>query len=207
MGLVETVVRLCCPCCSDSTVTATLRAAFLVSAVWVLVDWITDLQTLVATYRPKCFPDPPIPGEDDESQCGYLYGSIVSLLTPSLLYTVYMLVAWCQGQDLSCRTFLLFGPLYFISAPVTVLSLAVKAVCCYGGDQQREQDQDRARALKIFEHLGEALPQLTISLVFLYSEGVSLHPLTVLSAVVSAISLMIGIVTGAVALYKRGLTV
>lgn len=115
--------------------------------------------------------------------------------------------AWCQGQDLSCRKFLLFGPLYSISAPITVLSLAVKAVCCYGGDQQREQDQDRARALKIFEHLGEALPQLTISLVFLSSEGVFLHPLTVLSAVVSAISLMIGLVTGAVALYRRGLTV
>jgi len=207
MGLVETVVRLCCPCCSDTTVTATLRAAFLVSAVWVLVDWITDLQTLVATYTPKCFPEPPSPGEDDTSECGYLYGSVVSLLTPSLLYTVYMLVAQCRGQDLSCLTFLLYGPLYSVSAPVTVLSLAVRAVCCYGGDQQREEDQDRARALKIFEHLGEALPQLTISLVFLYREGLSLHPLTVTSAVVSFISLMIGMVTGAVALHKRGLTV
>merc|ERR550517_1485392 len=73
------------------------------------------------------------------------------------------------------------------------------------GDEQREVDQNKARVLKIFEHIGEALPQLAISLTFLFNEGTYHHPLTVLSAIVSLISLMMGLVTGTLALKKRGL--
>jgi len=203
MGLTETVLRRCCPCCSERLIILALRMAFFVSALWMLVDWATDLQTLVVTYYPKCA-DPQEAGRPNE--CGYLYSSLASLASPSILHTLYLLMMRCRGAELSWRHLLMYGPLYFLSAPATVLGLALRAVCWYGGDERREIDQEKARVLKVFEHIGEALPQLCISLVFLHHEGTSRHPLTLLSSVVSLISLLIGLTTGTLALRRRGLT-
>jgi len=200
MGLTERVVRTFCPCCSDGGVEIVIRTTFFVSALWMVIDWGTDLQTLVATYYPKCANEMEL-----EPKCGYFYGSLVSLFSPSILYSLYMLMARCRGEELSLVQFLCYGLFYWVSAPITVLGLASKAVCCYQGDEQREVDQNKARVLKIFEHIGEALPQLAISLTFLFNEGTYHHPLTVLSAIVSLISLMMGLVTGTLALKKRGL--
>jgi len=205
MGLTERIVRTCCPCCSDRGVELVIRITFFVSALWTLIDWGTDVQTLVATYYPKCAHKMEGETGDLKAECGYFYGSLASLFSPSLLYSIYLAMARCRGEELSVVQFLFSGLFYWVTAPITVLALATKTVCCYQGDQQRDLDQNKAHVLKMFEHIGEALPQLAISLTFLYNEGTYHHPLTVLSASVSLISLLMGILTGTLALKKRGL--
>merc|ERR1719278_2566849 len=110
-----------------------------------MIDWGTDLQTLIATYYPKCASKMENEGEDSKTECGYFYGSLVSLFSPSILYSIYMLLARCRGGNLSLVQFLCTGLFYWVSAPVTVLALASRTVCCYQGDQQREEDQNKAR--------------------------------------------------------------
>jgi len=205
MGLTERIVRTCCPCCSDKGVELVIRITFFVSALWTMIDWGTDVQTLVATYYPKCAYKMEEETGDLKAKCGYFYGSLASLFSPSLLYSIYLVMARCRGEELSVIQFLFCGLFYWVTAPITVLGLATKTVCCYQGDQQRDLDQNKAHVLKMFEHIGEALPQLAISLTFLYNEGTYHHPLIVLSASVSLISLLMGILTGTLALKKRGL--
>jgi len=89
---------------------------------------------------------------------------------------------------------LLGGLLYPLFTPVAIIIIAIGEMVT---GENNEADLTFWKGLKMFEHLGEAGPQLILMSFYIYNNGGHHeHPLSVTSAVFSAGSLLIGLVTG-----------
>ena len=90
---------------------------------------------------------------------------------------------------------LIFGVFYLLVVPIVSLWFTGKDLFSVGDSGDRDKDMDMVKVLKLFEHIGEALPQLVLSCVFIgYNGGPLQHPLNTTSAFFSAVSLLYGLI-------------
>ena len=111
-----------------------------------------------------------------------------------------MSVIWVRGRDWLrdwCQDFVVYscrGVLSLMYLPCEAIRYTGKKLftdCPYA-----EENVGLVNVVKLFEHFGEALPQLILSCVYIHNNGGPLtHPINTTSAVFSAGSLAIGIFT------------
>lgn len=90
---------------------------------------------------------------------------------------------------------LIFGVFYLLVVPIVSLWFTGKDLFSVGNSGDRDKDMDMVKVLRLFEHIGEALPQLVLSCVFIAFNGGPLeHPLNTTSAFFSAVSLLYGLI-------------
>ena len=93
------------------------------------------------------------------------------------------------------KTVLRYGVFRTVTLPFRAIYYTGKKLFTDSGSV--EEDILDVNLTKMFEHFGEALPQLIISCVFIHNNGGPYtHPINTTSAVFSAGSLAFGIFTG-----------
>ena len=64
---------------------------------------------------------------------------------------------------------LIFGVFYLIVVPIVSIWFTCRALI--KNTESDDRDMDMVKVLKLFEHIGEALPQLVLSCIFIASNG------------------------------------
>ena len=129
------------------------RIIVFIGHLWMIVDIIMDCLTVNQYYK-LC--------QAEELDCLFWKLGVFFLFLPTIMATTFMcflaLFADLGGED-RWKSFLLAGPLYTISAPCyTIGNSAQAALCC---DTELEKKRlDNTAMFKLFEVIGEALPQV-----------------------------------------------
>ena len=90
---------------------------------------------------------------------------------------------------------LIFGVFYLFVVPVVSIWFTGRDLFSVGDSGDRDRDMAMVKVLKLFEHIGEALPQLVLSCVFIgYNGGPLVNWINTVSAFFSAMSLLYGLV-------------
>ena len=90
---------------------------------------------------------------------------------------------------------LIFGVFYLFVVPVVSIWFTGRDLFSVGDSGDRDRDMAMVKVLKLFEHIGEALPQLVLSCVFIgYNGGPLVNWINTISAFFSAMSLLYGLV-------------
>ena len=90
---------------------------------------------------------------------------------------------------------LIFGVFYLFVVPVVSIWFTGRDLFSVGDSGDRDRDMAMVKVLKLFEHIGEALPQLVLSCVFIgYNGGPMVNWINTTSAFFSAMSLLYGLV-------------
>ena len=90
---------------------------------------------------------------------------------------------------------LIFGVFYLFVVPVVSIWFTGRDLFSVGDSGDRDRDMAMVKVLKLFEHIGEALPQLVLSCVFIgYNGGPLVNRINTISAFFSAMSLLYGLV-------------
>ena len=147
--------------------------------------------------------------QDHQIHCSYYQLGILFMLLPVLLAIVFFTVllvresAEFESVIEYILIILIFGLLYLLVVPIVSIWFTARDLFSFGDSGDRDKDMDMVKVLKMFEHIGEALPQLILSCVFIsYNGGPLEHPLNTTSALFSAVSLLYGLVLSADACIK-----
>ena len=90
---------------------------------------------------------------------------------------------------------LIFGVFYLFVVPMVSIWFTGRDLFSVGDSGDRDRDMAMVKVLKLFEHIGEALPQLVLSCVFIgYNGGPLVNWINTISAFFSAMSLLYGLV-------------
>ena len=82
---------------------------------------------------------------------------------------------------------LIFGVFYLFVVPVVSIWFTGRDLFSVGDSGDRDRDMAMVKVLKLFEHIGEALPQLVLSCVFIgYNGGPLVNWINTISAFFSA---------------------
>merc|ERR1712131_551203 len=194
-------------------------------SLWMMCDVVLDMRSFVGFYKQmqnetkndtELLKNDTVDKEEGEPiSVGYFVACLVFLFLPSLFFMIMELDALFKqalfdSWSSSCSQ-LLAIPLLILHSVVMMITLPLQATILsgsnliFGDDNMVEKKMDDFKLLnsmriidhlKLFEILGESLPQLIISIVFIANNGgVETHPWNTTSAVFSAGSVMIGIIT------------
>ena len=136
----------------------------------------------------------------DEISCSYYHLAIVFMLLPVVIAVLFFTVLVVR-ESAEFESFLeyaviiiIFGVFYLVVVPIVSIWFTGKDLFT-PGDNDRDRDMAMVKVLKMFEHIGEALPQLVLSCIFIANNGGPYeHLLNTTSAFFSAMSLLYGLV-------------
>ena len=154
--------------------------AFL-SSLWALADIVLDIVTVIR-YRDLCqvtrlsarlLRHPVI--QEDEISCSYYQLGILFMVLPvaiAILFFTVLLVRESGEFESVLEYFiiiLIFGVFYLLVVPIVSIWFTARALV--KNTDSDDRDMDMVKVLKLFEHIGEALPQLVLSCIFIASNG------------------------------------
>ena len=126
------------------------QIVLLIGSLWSPVDWVTDCITLDLYYK-MC--------QAEKLDCLFWQMGVVFLILPTIFATAFFTVLKLQGKA-DRKDVILFGLLYVLYIPYRGITNHAKAVFCPGDGSLDEKDLPNDAALKLFEVVGEALPQV-----------------------------------------------
>jgi len=94
----------------------------------------------------------------------------LSMILPTVAMTFFIFC--CRGyKGRACWKKIAYGPLYFISAPITAVKTSTFDLCCASNRTNRNENRNKVAYLKLAETLFEALPQVAITATYLAFKG------------------------------------
>jgi len=174
-------------------------------AGWMLADIVLDILSCIKFYRKA---------QANQISHGYFLCGLTFLCLPMGLSMMYMMCfGLCLGEScLDIMKGMVIFTVYVICLPITAI-LLTGANLILGDDNVVAKKLkglkypilvDVVTLLKLFEILGESLPQLILGITFIVNNGGAVtHPLNTCSAVLSGGSVLIGLITSGIMWKKK----